>query len=183
MNLRLPFRHRAVDHPAAVRRNERVVELARGHQFALAFLRGVKSHDAVTCPAVEAKLGGLGGIPCFVAEPHDPRLGAGECQHLCRNTRRGRVLARRRLGGQRGAAGQEHRRHADSQNSSWVHVCFFYKLNSFCHASITLLELLPVYFAVPAGLATDENGTSDQPGLSVNSRAAKHQMISFLPAR
>ena len=40
-----------------------------------------------------------------------------------------------------------------------------------------------VYGVVPAGLATDENGTSDQPVLSVNSRAAKHQMTTFLPPR
>ena len=39
-----------------------------------------------------------------------------------------------------------------------------------------------VYGVVPAGLATDENGTGDQPLLSVNSRAAKHQMTAFLPA-
>ena len=58
----------------------------------------------------------------------------------------------------------------------------------FCVMTVALawlpsLSLLAVYGAVPAGLATDENGTSDQPLLSVNSRAAKHQMTAFLPAR
>ena len=52
----------------------------------------------------------LVGLPLLVAQPHDTRLGAGEFQYLRGNALRRRVLALRRLGGERGAAGHEQQR-------------------------------------------------------------------------
>ena len=80
-----------------------------GDKLALAFPSRIESHERHADATVDTALVAL---PLLVSEPHDPRLGAGERQHLRRNARSRRVLALLRLGGERSAAGHEQVCHA-----------------------------------------------------------------------
>ena len=108
-HLHLPVRHRAVDHPATARRNERVVDLALGDQLALAFLSRVERHDRTADATLDPALVGL---PLLVSQPYDPRLGTGECQHLRRNARRGLDIGFRLLRDRVGRGQQQRKQQA-----------------------------------------------------------------------